>query len=187
VTIGITLIFVTRNFAGVWLALIGWFIQSAATSIREQSATEQLLSGRLVRDAMRTDFPTVDPGTTIQRLLDERIVRDFERAYVVVLGDTFRGLITTTDVRDVAPDERERRWVSEVMIRAENVASLPPDAPLEDALELIVQRGIHQLVVLEGHRAVGLVTRGDVLRVIEVSRLLSGRRPDDPKGSPGDS
>ncbi len=187
VALGITLVFVTRNIAGVWLALIGWFIQSAATSIREQQVAEQLLSGRLVREAMRTDFPTVDPGATIQRLLDERIVRDFERAYVVVLGDTFRGLITTTDVRDVAPNARERRWVSEVMIRAEDVVTLPPDAPLEDALELIVQRGFHQLVVVAGHRAVGLVTRGDVLRVIEVSRLLSGQRPDDPKGSLGDS
>jgi CBS domain-containing protein len=136
---------------------------------------------------MRTDFATVGPGTTVQTLLDERIVQDFERAYVVVLGDTFRGLITTADVRNVGPPDREKTWVSEAMIRSEDVVTLSPDAPLEEALDLIVKRGFHQLVVVEDHRAVGLVTRGDVLRVIEVSRLLTSRPVGDADESPGNS
>ncbi|MDP7102268.1 MAG: site-2 protease family protein [SAR202 cluster bacterium] len=185
--LGIMLVMFTQGIAGIWLVLIGWFIQSAASSIREQQTTDTLLSSRTVSEAMRTDFATVGPGTTVQTLLDERIVQDFERAYVVVLGDTFRGLITTADVRNVGPPDREKTWVSEAMIRSEDVVTLSPDAPLEEALDLIVKRGFHQLVVVEDHRAVGLVTRGDVLRVIEVSRLLTSRPVGDADESPGNS
>ncbi len=170
--LGIVFVFTNSLVSGIWLVFIGWFIQSAASSVRRDSAERLVVSGRTVGEAMDEDFPSVPPGMSIQALLDERISKDFERAYLVILGDTFQGLITVTDVRGVPVEQRATKWVSEVMTKAEDALTLPPDAPLEEGLRVLAQRNIHQLVVMDSGRPVGLLTRAGVLRVMELSELL---------------
>ena len=99
--LGIYFVFTNSLVTGIWLVFIGWFIQSAASSVRRESVDRLVVSGRTVGEAMDETFPQVPPGMTIQALIDEHISRGFERAYLVVLGDTFQGLITATDVRKV--------------------------------------------------------------------------------------
>ena len=177
--LGIVFVFTNSLVSGIWLVFIGWFIQSAASSVRRDTAERLTMSGRTVGEAMDEDFPRVPPGMSIQALLDERISKDFERAYLVILGDTFHGLITATDVRGVPAEQRDTKWVSEVMTRAEDVLSLPPDAPLEDGLRILAQKNIHQIVVMDSRTPVGLLTRAGVLRVMELSELLPRERSED--------
>ncbi|MCY4654456.1 MAG: site-2 protease family protein [Dehalococcoidia bacterium] len=171
--LGIVFVFTNSLVTGIWLVFIGWFIQSAASSVRRDEVEKQTMSGRTVGDAMEHTFPKVAPGITVQDLLDDYISKDFRRAYLVVLGDTFQGLITATDVRGVPAEQRAVKWVSEVMTKAADVLTLPPDAPLEDGLRVLAQRNIHQLVVVDSGMPVGLLTRAGVLRVMEISDLLA--------------
>jgi len=56
---------------------------------------------------------------------------------------------------------------SDVMTR--NVISVPPDATVADAVELMLQRGISGLLVVDGSGTlVGIVTEGDLLRRDEI-------------------
>ena len=174
--LGVFFLFSISRYTGVWLVIIGWFIQSSASSARRQQETRITLSGRRVRDAMRADVPTIEPGISIQRLLDHHIATDFERTYVVALGDTMQGLITVTDVRRVPPEARAVTWVSQAMTPASKVVTLPPDAPLEEGLGILANRGFRQLVVMEDDRPVGLLTRAGVVRVMEVTDILPHER-----------
>ena len=178
--LGIYFVFTNNLVTGIWLVFIGWFIQSAASSVRRESVDRLVVSGRTVGEAMDESFPQVPPGMTIQTLIDEHISRGFERAYLVVLGDTFQGLITATDVRKVPMEQRDSMWVSSVMTKSENVITLPPEAPLEEGLRVLAQRNIHQLVIMDSGAPVGLLTRAGVLRVMEVSELLP--REDESEG-----
>ena len=177
--LGIVFVFTNSFITGIWLVFIGWFIQSAASSARQSSEERTVMSGRVVRDAMDGRFQSVPPGMSLQRLLDDHIATDFERVYLVMLGDTFHGLITVTDVGRVPVDRRSTTWVSETMTRVDDVETLPPDAPLEDGLRILAEKNIHQLVVLESNRPIGLLTRAGVLRVMEVARLVP---PESRKG-----
>ena len=177
--LGIVFVFTNSFITGIWLVFIGWFIQSAASSARQSSDERMVMSGRVVRDAMDRSFQSVPPGMLLQRLIDDHIATDFERAYLVMLGDTFLGLVTVTDVGRVPVDRRSTTWVSEAMTRADDVKTLPPDAPLEDGLRILAEKNIHQLVVLESNRPIGLLTRAGVLRVMEVARLVP---PESRKG-----
>ena len=170
--LGIYFVFTNNLVTGIWMVFIGWFIQSAASSVRRDSAERVVVSGRTVGEAMDESFPQVPPGMTIQTLIEEHISRGFERAYLVVLGDTFQGLITATDVRKIPMEQRDSTWVSAVMTKSENVITLPPEAPLEEGLRVLAQRNIHQLVIMDSGAPVGLLTRAGVLRVMEVAELL---------------
>jgi Zn-dependent protease/CBS domain-containing protein len=174
--IGIVVAFVTRNFfSGLWLVFIGWFIQSAASSSRQQYAMHTALTGRLARDAMQQEIPTVEPGITVQTLLDEYISKEFQRAYIVSLGDSFQGLVSISDVKKVPPEERANKYVTEIMTRAAEVVSVRPDAPLEEALQKLTSNDINQLLVIESGKPVGIITRRDILVVLEISELLPER------------
>lgn len=175
VFIGVGILFVLRGnlLNGLWLVFIGWFIQSSASSIRRQKATENTLAGKTVSDAMRTEVPKVMPGITVQALVDQYINEDFERAYLVTLGgDTYQGLVTITDVKKLPHEERANKYITEIMTKASEVRSVEVNDPLESALEMLVETGYHQLVVVENGRPIGLVTRGDVLRVLEIAQLF---------------
>ena len=48
-------------------------------------------------------MPRVEPGTTAQGLLDRFITREFKRAYLLYLGESFQGLVSVSDVIEVPP------------------------------------------------------------------------------------
>ena len=169
---GIYFAFADNFITGLWLVFVGWFIQSSASSIRRQQVLETALSGKLARDAMRENFPTIPPGTTAQSLLDDHISREYQRAYLVMLGDTFHGLVTISDIAVVPPEERGRKYVTEIMTPASKVVSVRTDEALEKSQSLLVSNDFHQLVVMENGKPVGLLTRGDVLRVMEINQLI---------------
>ncbi len=178
---GIVIMIVTSELVtGAWLVIVGWFIRSAASTVRKQQSAESRLSSRHVRDAMRADFPTVEPGVSVQALLEQRMVTEFERAYVVTLGDTLYGLITAVEVNQVAPEARGRTWVTEAMTRVSDLATLTPDTSLEDGLKHLTGKEISQAVVVEDGKPVGLLSREDVLRVMELSRLFPGDEAEPP-------
>lgn len=172
IALGVFFAFTGSLITGLWLVFIGWFIQSAASSARQQQTLQTALSGQLVRDAMQTRFSTVPPGTSVQRLVTDHITKEFERAYIVGLGDAFYGLVTLSDVRKLPPEQWASKYVTEIMTKAPDVLTVRPDDPLEKALQGLITRGYHQLLVMDGGKPVGIVTRGDVLRVLEVAQLL---------------
>ena len=176
--VGIIIAFTTGNFlSGLWLVFIGWFIQSAASSTRQQFHVQTALSGLTVGDAMREQVPTVGPGVTVQALLEEYVTREFERVYLVSLGDTFQGLVSVSDIRQIPPEERGSKFVTEIMTRASDVVAVSPSDPLEVALERLASNDINQLVVLENGRPVGLLNRRDILSVLEISELFPKKAP----------
>jgi Zn-dependent protease/CBS domain-containing protein len=174
--IGIIVAFTAQSFiSGLWLVFIGWFIQSAASSSRQQYHVQSALSGRTVRDAMQEEVPIVEPGVTVQALLDEYVTKEFQRAYVVSLGDSFQGLVSVSDIRQVPPEERSGKFVTEIMTRAPEVVTVGPNDPLETAMERLTARDVNQLVVVENGRPVGLLNRRDILAVLEISALFLNR------------
>jgi Zn-dependent protease len=176
---GVFFLFSTNWFTGVWLLFIGWFIQSSASSFGRQTVASRALSGRTVVEAMSTEVPTIPPGTTIESLVKDHITKDFNRAYVVALGGKLQGLVTLSDVRSVPLEKRPEVWVSEVMKRPPAVIHVGPEEPLEKALQLIAAKDIHQLVVMDEDRLVGLLSRGDILRVLEIASALGAAEEED--------
>ena len=66
-------------------------------------------------------------------------------------------------------DVLEDTLVSEVMTRS--IMSIGPDAEIRDAARLMLDRGVHRLLVLEGGSLVGIVTATDVVRAVAEGTL----------------
>lgn len=157
-------VFGTGLINGLWLAFIGWFLNSAAVASYQQLLVRQVLQGVPVSRLMHRQIQTLSPDISLQALVDDYLFSGDQRAYPVVSGGQMQGLITLHDLRGVErarwPDTR----VADIMVPWQKVARVGPDDDASEALDLISQRGFNQLPVTDGTTLTGLLRREDLLR-----------------------
>lgn len=115
-----------------------------------------------VKDVMTTDPLTASPGTTVADAA--RLMKKHDVGAIVVEEDgEVRGIVTDRDivVRAVAeqkPPDSTR--VADVV--SGDVHTVSPDEPLERAIEQMRRRSVRRLPVVEGGKAVGILSLGDL-------------------------
>ena len=174
---GVYRILVQQDFtSGLWTAFIGWFLQNAAEATYRQMVAEQVFRGVRVGQLMTPSPVAVEPGTTIARLVEEYILGRRLRCAPVVLGDRLLGIITIGDVQKVPREAWPTTYVSEAMTRAADLQLVRDTDELTTALALLGAGEFDQLPVVDASgRLVGLLTRADVIRYLQL-RPLAGQR-----------
>ncbi|HEX6507171.1 MAG TPA: site-2 protease family protein [Chloroflexota bacterium] len=166
--------FVGENLAGgIWLAFIGWFLQNAASASYGQAVMETTLRGVAVRDVMDRPPAAITPNTSVATLLHQHLLDGHQRAVTVEGTDgNLLGLVTMTDLRDLAPVEWELTPVSRVMTPEERVRRVRPDDDLQSAIRTLAENDYHQLPVMSDGHLDGMLNRAHVLQYLHVRRRL---------------
>ena len=170
---GILLIFDGRVFNGIWIAAIGWFLQNAASASLQQVILETRLRGVPVRNVLRLDPTSAPPGISVQELIDGYLLPGNRRAVPVTDNGRLVGMVTLSDVSGVPAEERARVPVAEVMGGRDGLLTVTPDNTLAQAVEKFGERDLEQLPVLDDGRLVGVVTRADVMRQLQLREALN--------------
>jgi Zn-dependent protease len=160
-------------FSGVWLAFIGWFIFAASREEETRISTQQLFAGVRVTDAM-TARPHTAPGwITVEDFIQQYVLGDRHSAYPVADRDgSIVGLVTLTQLRNVAPHRRTTTSVGEIALPMQSVPTAAPQEPLSALLGRMAPIGPRsRALVIDGGGVVGIVTPSDVARLIDVYRL----------------
>jgi Zn-dependent protease/CBS domain-containing protein len=161
---------------GLWLALIGWFLVSAARSEASARAARDRLAGLQVRDVM-TPHPDTAPGwVSIDWFVTTVARRSRQTAFPVVdLSGAPVGFVEVEMLAAVPVAERGTTRVDKVAVRVPPEHVLGPDDPATVLLERpALGREVIALVVDAG-RVVGMLTTLDVARLVRQARLGYGR------------
>jgi Zn-dependent protease/CBS domain-containing protein len=157
---------------GIWIAAIGWFLQNAASASLEQAVAEQRLRRLRVGDVIQPDPTAVPPNISVAELVERYMLPGARRSVPVVEGDRLVGIVTLSDVRHVPPEERATTLVRSIMGGQEGLATVTPERPLRDAIEALGSGDYEQVPVVQDGRLVGLLTRADVVRQIQLREAL---------------
>ncbi len=160
---------------GLWLAIIGWFLSSAADASRRELTAREQLSGVRVTEVVKAVPGSISPDTPVAELVSSVFRGQHSRAVPVCRDDRVLGIVTVTDVRELPRDKWEETPVSEIMTR-EPLHSVRSTDDLNTAMRLIAKHDINQVLVLDGMRCAGLVTRADILNYLQLSHELGLRR-----------
>jgi Zn-dependent protease/CBS domain-containing protein len=153
---------------GVWLVIVGWFLDGAAQASRLQASMRRVLEGVPVAELMHTGVATLAPDVHVDEVARRFVMHPDQRAFPVLVDDHMIGLVCIEDLHR-APHERwEATPVAAVMTPFEQLAIVGPDADASAAVEALTRRDVDQIPVVEGDRLRGVVRRADVLRVLEV-------------------
>jgi len=165
--------FFWNPIGGIWMFLIGLFLRNASVSSYEQLVLQTALEGVLAQELARSDYTPVPPDMTIDVLVDQHMLAGHGRAYPVMAGQELLGLITLTDVRRL---EREQ-WPSTSVYRAmtpfERLHCVAPQEPAAHVLQLMGEWDVNQVPVVDMRLLVGIISRADILRHIQVRRAVA--------------
>ena len=161
------------SFAGLWLAMIGWFILGAAEVEERQARLTGSLTGIRVQDVMSPDPDTAPAGIPVSEFVERHLLQRRHASFPLLdaAGEP-AGLMTAGRVKAVPRDRWPDTPLSAVACPMSEVPVAAPDEPLTDLLpRLGVETGGRALVLDRG-RLVGIVSPLDITRVIERSEFI---------------
>lgn len=131
----------------------------------------------LVRDAMVADPPMCDAEASAQEA-GEELARPEVRAVFVCAEGRLVGVVTRkTLVREVVAPGRDPKTTRLRDIAEVPIATLEADLPLEEAFQLVEERDLERVPVVEDGRLVGVLSR------VVVQRRLAEDRPPQEEGA----
>ena len=149
---------------GLWLTLIGWFLNNAAIMSYRQLLVRGSLEHVPVVRLMQTQFVRIEPHMPIRTLVDEQLMPSGQRTFPVERDSEFLGLVSLADLRKRPPKAWADTAVAEIMTPAANLISLTPRQDATEALALLAQTNLNQLPVVDDGKLVGFVRREDILK-----------------------
>jgi len=172
---GVLLVVAGLVVNAIWVWLIAWFLNGAAVSeVRGVTATA-VYGDRTVAEVMSGPPTCLEATTTIADALEATILRNRWSAYPVVdhTGRT-TGLLTLDRIRRVPDHRRATTTVGDAAHPLDEIALADPDEQVLDALQRMDRSMPQRVVVVEEGVPVGIVSISDVVRELEIGRLISG-------------
>lgn len=116
-----------------------------------------------VRDLMTADPIVLDAEATVAEAA--RCMRDRDVGDVLVRSDgRLCGIVTDRDlvVRCLAGEDSDPRQQSLAELCTQELLTLPPDADVEEAVQLMQENAVRRIPIVDGDRPVGIVSLGDL-------------------------
>ena len=172
ILLGVWQMFEGNFMNGMWIAFIGWFLESAARGLVQQQALQDLLAGHKVSQAMNLHYAAIPADTTIQQLVDHHILGTGQRSFLVTSGSQVIGLLTLHHVKQVPHSEWPTTTTAQIVIPAAQMKKVGPDTGLWQALEEMDRDGVNQLPVMADGKIQGVLSREDVVSFLRTLREL---------------
>lgn len=174
---GLATLFLGDNFlGGLWIAAIGWFLQNAASASLQQTIMETRLRDVRVGEVVRRDPTAVGPRTSVAELIEDHLLRRNRRAMPVCEDGRPIGIVTIGDINEVAAEDRGITRVADVMGGRDGLLMVELDDTLSHALERFADGDHEQLPVVQDGRLVGMLTRADLIRQLQLREALDIQR-----------
>jgi Zn-dependent protease/CBS domain-containing protein len=157
-------VFGTGLVSGLWLGLIGWFLNNAALISYWQLLVRESLRDVPVARLMDTRFQSVGPDLPMSTLVDDYLMHSDQNNFPVIRDGRLLGMVSLQHARKLDRKAWRTTNVGNVMTPFIGAFQLGPRDTVQHAMSLLGQEGIAQLPVIEYERVCGLVRREDIVK-----------------------
>jgi Zn-dependent protease len=158
---------------GLWLAFIGWYLNSAAQSSYQQVKLQEILTGVKARNAGLEACVPVPSGLRLDLLVDDYVLRDGGRCFFVTESERPQGLITLESVKGIARNRREGLTAGEIMTPVSALPSADADDDLWSIAQRMGQDGVSEVPVADNGHLLGLITRESLMSLVRLRSELA--------------
>jgi predicted transcriptional regulator len=123
---------------------------------------------------------------SLQRLTDEYLLPYGLQAIVIAYFDYPTGVITIQDVMRIPRDRWSETTTGSIATPINQIPALTPDQMVMDALPVLTQSGHAELPVMEDERLVGMLSREQLTRALEIRRRIGVESGPSSTGSSPD-
>jgi Zn-dependent protease len=177
IVFGVWQIFTGNLFNGLWIAFIGWFLESAANAHLSQQQFQDLLAGHTIAQAMTRNYAIIPGDISLQTLADEHILGAGRRFFVIEEEGKPLGLLTLSNLNAIPRQDWAATTVIQAMTPVDKFHLLKSDAGLSEALQEMNLEGINQLPVITDGEVQGILSRESVATFLGTLQELARSRP----------
>lgn len=171
---GVVQFFAGNWVGGIWLGLIGLFLNQAAQTGYQQVLIRQALRGEPVRRFMTPQPIVVPPSLDLRTWVEDYVYQHQRKTFPVASDGHLDGVIDTSTLAAIPRAEWSQHTVGEVMGKDLRSRSIRPEADAMEALAQMNRTGASRLLVTEGDRLVGIISLKDLLRFLNLKLELEG-------------
>jgi Zn-dependent protease len=180
--LGIAEFVALRELGGLWLALIGIFLMSAAAAEAEAESAATALGALRVRDVMLPGPAVGETWMTVAEFIDRVAVYSAQTAFPVTgPGGSIAG-VTTLDLLGRVPSaSRAHTPLGRAMVPVPDAYVVAPDDPVAPLASRPPLAGELSAVVVAGGMVTGMVTADRLQRAARQAALRGGTAPTGPR------
>jgi predicted transcriptional regulator len=160
-------------FNGLWLAFIGLYLNGAARASYQQVRMRDALSGVKARNLALETCAPISSDLQLDRLVDDQILAQGQRCFVVTDSDDTQGLLTLEKIKAVARNRREGLTVGEVMTPVSALLPADADEDLWSLVQRMNEEGVSEVPVADDGRLLGLLTQESLLNHLRLRSELA--------------
>jgi Zn-dependent protease len=158
---------------GLWWAFIGWYLHGAAQSSFRQVKMQDALAGVKARNVTMEQCAPVSGDLRLDRLVEDHVLSEGQRCFVVGEGDNPAGLITLDGLRAVSGARRSGMTAGQIMTPVSKMEAVDAN---DDAWSLVRRMGeesVSELPVTENGKLLGLITRENLWNHVRLRSELA--------------
>ena len=160
---------------GLWIAFIGWFLESAAGAQVQQQMVQGSCGRTRYRRRWEMHAPTYRETLSLQKLVDQEVLSHGRQCFLVDRGDHVVGLLTLHNMKEIPRSSWTTTTAAQAMIPIEKLNRIDPKAELWTAMEKMGRDGINEMPVMQGNNLVGMLSTGDIVKYLHTLQQV-GRR-----------
>ena len=165
--VGFLTIISGSSISGIWILLIGWFLNSGAQSYLSQHELTSVLGGVRLKDIMNTRVIAVRKDVKIGELLKEYFAIYMKSSFPVIdYSGRMLGMVTLKRVQETPEDKREELTAGEIIIPLEDVVVMLPSKSADEALMKMTRTRIGKVFDCDPQGVLlGLVSKTDIMNM----------------------
>ena len=163
--VGGGLMILTGNWTnGLWLAFIGWFLDSAAGQSAQQAWIREALEGYTAADFASTGCQAVDSNMPIDWMVRDFVLPQGQDCFVVTDGFETQGVTTLDQIQQVPRQQWGWTPVRQIMTPLSSLNPVLAGDTAYNTLQRMLVEKQTLLPVVDGNRFLGLVRQDNLLR-----------------------
>ena len=165
--LGAVSMFAGNTVGGIWIMILGWFLNNGVKTYRYYFELQYLLQNVLAKDIMSTNIVTVRDSFSVNDTL-EYFRTHLKSELPVVDGDSgiLLGMIKNTDALKVEEYKRDKTNIKEVMIPKNNLVISQSDKKMDEPfMEMIKKRQGKVFVCDVKYKLLGVISKTDLLAI----------------------
>lgn len=169
--LGFLLLFFQGWIWGIWYIFLGWMIYQAGRSSYAQLVFRETFSGIKAAEIMSENPQTVPPEMNLQQLADRFLEFRFG-VFPVFYGSTTHGLVSLHQIKEVPREKWPFTSVVSIMTPLKDCTVITPQTDAAEVMMKMAARNEGRALVMEEGRLVGILSRTDMMRFMQMHMIL---------------
>lgn len=170
--LGIFWVFSGAFLSGIWFVFIGWFINQASQSSYQHTVMSDIFNKIPVREFMTSNVVVVDYYISIQDLVDNYFYKYKFTSFPVRKNEEIIGIVNINNIRNIPKDIWHQTTVEKATTPLEENLVISSDNTVANAMKKLFVNGIGRILVMDGSKLLGIVSKTDILNYIRIHSQL---------------